>query len=149
MKIRYAHTNIVAKDWQRLADFYVKVFNCIPKPPKRNQSGKWLDKGTGVINAALQGMHLSLPGYDRNGPTLEIYQYADIIPTDQPAPNRQGFGHLAFEVDDVAEVLEKALEAGANRLGEISEHHVKGVGKIQFIYISDPEHNIIELQSWN
>lgn len=149
MNIRYAHTNIVAKDWERLADFYTKVFDCVPKPPKRNQSGNWLDKGTGLTNAALQGVHLTLPGEGENGPTLEIYQYANIIDSEKPAPNRKGLGHLAFEMDNVVDVLEKALEEGASKIGEISEHFVEGVGRIRFIYIYDPEYNIIELQSWD
>ena len=74
MKVKYAHTNIITKDWKKLADFYELVFSCTPVPPERDQKGSWLDKGTGVLNAHLQGMHLRLPGYDDNGPTLEIYQ---------------------------------------------------------------------------
>jgi predicted enzyme related to lactoylglutathione lyase len=31
--MRYVHTNIVAEDWRRLADFYAKVFGCTPVPP--------------------------------------------------------------------------------------------------------------------
>lgn len=149
MKIRYAHTNIIARDWRRLADFYIRVFDCRPKPPERNQSGAWLERGTGVSNAALQGLHLTLPGHGAEGPTLEIYQYQKIIDSDKPVPNSKGLGHLAFEVDNVYEILEKALELGATKIGEISENMVEGVGKIQFIYIYDPEHNIIELQSWS
>ncbi|GAB5528130.1 MAG: hypothetical protein Roseis2KO_60020 [Roseivirga sp.] len=149
MKIRYTHTNIVARDWERLADFYIRVFDCIPKPPKRNQSGTWLEKGTGVKSAALEGMHLTLPGYGNDGPTLEVYQYAEIRDSLKPEPNSKGLGHLAFEVDNVYEILEKALAHGATRIGEISENMVEGVGKIQFVYIRDPEDNIIELQSWD
>ena len=86
--MRYAHTNIIAKDWQKLVDFYIAVFECELKPPVRNQSGDWLASGTGVANASLEGAHLLLPGHGENGPTLEIYQYAEIH--DQPAlmPNR-------------------------------------------------------------
>ncbi|WP_228442096.1 hypothetical protein [Chryseobacterium nematophagum] len=58
MEIKYGHTNIITKDWKKLADFYELVFNCIPVPPERNQKGSWLEKGTGVPNAHLQGMHL-------------------------------------------------------------------------------------------
>ena len=64
MKIRFVHTNIVAKDWKRLAAFYQKVFNCKMLPPERNQKGKWLDKGLGLPKAHLKGAHLLLPGYE-------------------------------------------------------------------------------------
>ena len=60
--MRYAHTNIVAKDWKALADFYIQVFGCTAKPPERDLAGEWLDKATGLHNAHLKGIHLPLPG---------------------------------------------------------------------------------------
>ena len=27
---RYAHTNLIARDWRRLVDFYQTVFGCVP-----------------------------------------------------------------------------------------------------------------------
>ncbi len=149
MKIKYVHTNIIANDWILLSDFYINVFNCVPKLPKRNLSGEWLDKGTGVKDAMLKGMHLHLPGYDNNGPTLEIYQYSKIIKSEKNLPNNKGFGHLAFQVDNVEKILNKAIINGATKIGEISEHYIEGVGLLRFIYIYDPENNIIELQSWD
>lgn len=75
MTIRYAHTNIIAQDWKRLSQFYIQVFDCVPVPPVRDQSGEWLEAATGLSNAALKGTHLRLPGHGENGPTLEIYSY--------------------------------------------------------------------------
>ncbi|MBN2520689.1 MAG: VOC family protein [Bacteroidales bacterium] len=42
--VKYIHTNIVAKDWQKLADFYEKVFGCKKLYPERNLKGEWIDK---------------------------------------------------------------------------------------------------------
>lgn len=78
MSVKYVHTNIISKSWEKLSDFYQSVFECTPVPPTRDLSGDWLDKGTGLNNAHLQGIHLRLPGYGNNGPTLEIYQYVEI-----------------------------------------------------------------------
>ena len=147
--IRYAHTNIIAKDWKQLVDFYVKVFGCDPVPPQRSQAGQWLDKGTGVEKAALEGMHLRLPGHGENGPTLEVYSYQNMLPQSPVKPNQRGIGHLAFEVDHLDKVVELALKHGASKHGEVSQHKVAGVGTIEFIYIADPEGNIIELQHWS
>lgn len=149
MKIKYAHTNIVTKDWKRLAYFYEQVFGCVPILPQRTQKGDWLDRGTGVANAHLQGMHLRLPGFGEQGPTLEIFQYADVIDIEKPLPNKKGFGHIAFQVDDVMKVLSIALEHGAEKVGEVSRQQVPGVGLLTFIYIADPDGNIIELQNWS
>jgi len=150
MTIKYAHTNIISNDWKKLADFYINVFDCIPVPPIRDLSGEWLEKGTAVKNATLQGMHLRLPGHGDNGPTLEIYSYPGMVEKPKPpAANRTGFGHLAFEVDDVNGILQKMISNGGDKLGEIVEHEVEGVGLLTFTYATDPEGNIIEIQSWD
>ena len=78
MNIIFGHTNIIASDWKLLASFYKNVFSCTEVPPQRNQSGKWLEDGTGVTNAHLEGVHLRLPGYGDKGPTLEIYSYSSM-----------------------------------------------------------------------
>ncbi|WP_294297570.1 VOC family protein [uncultured Chryseobacterium sp.] len=149
IKIKYAHTNIITKDWKKLAKFYEIVFNCIPVPPIRNYQGEWLDKGTGVVNAQLEGIQLRLPGYGDNGPTLEIYQYSEMINTERHMANQKGFGHIAFRVDDIAGLLALALTYGASKIGELSEHHFDNMGMFKFIYISDPDGNIIELLNWS
>jgi catechol 2,3-dioxygenase-like lactoylglutathione lyase family enzyme len=61
------------------ADFYRAVFGCTPKPPKRKQEGEWLEQGTGVKDASLEGVHLLLPGHGDEGPTLEIYTYGNLL----------------------------------------------------------------------
>ncbi len=147
--MKYVHTNIISENWQKLADFYINVFDCQPVPPARDQSGNWLDKCTGVSNAHLKGMHLRLPGWGGNGPTLEIYSYGEMEDNLVTIPNRKGFGHIAFEVDDVAEVLENLLVNGGSKQGEITGKMVEGVGYITLIYAKDPEGNIIEIQNWD
>ena len=146
--MRFAHTNIVSTNWKTLVDFYVKIFNCRIVPPIRNQSGEWLDKGTGLKNANLEGAHLLLPGHGQNGPTLEIYQYENIENQKFISPNKRGFGHIAFEVESVEIILEKLLINGGKVNGEVTKRKVEGVGEITFVYVRDPEGNLIELQSW-
>ncbi len=146
--MKYVHTNIISKDWRRLADFYIKVFNCKPTLPERDLKGEWLEKGTGVKNATLKGMHLLLPGCGKEGPTLEIFQYSENLNKALPAAaNREGLGHLAFKVDDVDKILSEILENGGKKLGEVVSKEFK-TGTLVFTYAADPEDNIIEIQSW-
>ena len=149
MPIRYAHTNIIAQDWRKLKDFYTQVFECRFVPPERDQSGSWLEKATNVNNAHLQGVHLRLPGHGETGPTLEIYSYNQMAEKPAVAANRKGYGHLAFAVDDVAACLEKVLSYGGQKLGEIVTRDIPGAGTITFTYATDPEGNILELQTWH
>ena len=148
MPVRYAHTNIISDNWQALANFYQEVFECIPVPPERSQSGPWLEAGTGVKGAELTGVHLRLPGYGERGPTLEIYQYTRMKEKLDPAANRKGLGHLAFAVDDVVATLEMVIAKGGRALGQVVTTRVPGAGEICFVYACDPEGNIIELQRW-
>lgn len=146
--MRFAHTNIVSKNWKVLADFYIKTFNCKIVPPIRKQSGEWLEKGTGLKKAKLEGVHLLLPGYGEKGPTNEIYQYETFQDQKHISPNKRGFSHIAFEVYNVEKVLETLKKNGGKEFGEITKRKVDDVGELTFVYARDPEGNLIELQSW-
>jgi catechol 2,3-dioxygenase-like lactoylglutathione lyase family enzyme len=117
--------------------------------PQRNLSGAWLAKGTGVEEAEIKGAHLRLPGWSNQGPTLEIFQYTNNKEQQFPLANRKGLGHLAFEVADVDAALEKALAFGGQRYGEVVSHAVEAIGTLTFVYLRDPDGNIIELQHWD
>jgi len=146
--MRFAHTNIAAKDWRHLSNFYIKVFNCKEKLPKRNLSGDWLDQATGLTNARLAGIHLLLPGHGASGPTLEIFTYEDMHESKLVMANNTGYTHIAFEVENVETTLNHALNNGAKLLGKVTEKIIENVGALKFVYFRDPEGNIIEIQSW-
>jgi len=146
--MRFAHLNIVAKNWKRLSDFSIKVFNSRIKPPERHLSGGWLDQATGLKNAKISGVHLLLPGHGDNGPTLEIFSYEDAYNSTLTMANYIGFTHIAFEVDDVERILNTALSYDAELLGEITEKEFENIGNLKFVYFRDPEGNIVEIQSW-
>jgi predicted enzyme related to lactoylglutathione lyase len=146
--IKYAHTNIITDDWKRLAEFYITVFECKPLYPERDLRGEWLERATSVKNAHLKGIHLSLPGFEEALPTLEIFQYENNENGLWPQANRRGFGHIAFRVDDVPAMLNRILQHGGSRVGELVETEVADVGILNFVFAKDIDGNIIELQQW-
>jgi predicted enzyme related to lactoylglutathione lyase len=148
MNARYVHTNIIARDWQSLAGFYTSVFGCIFVPPERKYSGPALDAGTGLPDSALCGVHLRLPGHGPQGPTLEIYSYSQLAGSPPPAVNRPGLAHLAFEVPSVEDARQQVLAAGGNPVGEVVTLTTSEGRQVTWCYLTDPEGNIIELQSW-
>jgi len=148
MSIKYVHTNLIARDWKLLANFYIQVFGCITVLPERNISGKWIDEMTGVSDVRIRGVHLRLPGYE-DGPTLEIFTYDPKDPRSNiPGINQNGFGHIAFHVDDVEEVLTSLLAHGGTQLGGFVKKTYEGLGVFSGVYARDPEGNIIEIQNW-
>lgn len=146
---RYVHTNLVARDWQALAGFYEDVFGCEPVPPYRDYAGPDLEAGTGVPGATLKGVHLRLPGGGVDGPTLEIFEYSVAAKGQPPAVNRPGFGHIAFAVQDVAEARQLVLEAGGDSVGEVVTLETSAGTRVTWCYVTDPEGNVVELQSWS
>lgn len=148
MEIRFAHVNLVARDWRKLSRFYIDVFGCKPKPPERDLSGEWLDRATSLKETHIRGVHLYLPGFDSNIPTIEIFEYSDPEGNQSKSPNKEGFGHIAFTVDDVEGCIERIVQNGGRLAGEIVDADIPGAGKIHFAYARDPEGNIIEIQKW-
>ena len=140
---------MIARDWRALARFYEDVFGCRPVPPERDYRGRDLDAGTGLQGAHLTGAHLRLPGLGPDGPTLEIYNYDELAPAVPHVINRPGFGHIAFGVDDVARARDEVLAAGGGTVGEIVTLQTATGARVTFCYLTDPEGNIIELQSWS
>jgi predicted enzyme related to lactoylglutathione lyase len=146
---RFGHVNLVARDWRVLVGFYADVFGCVFIPPERDYSGRDLAAGTGVTNAALRGAHLRLPGHGDGGPTLEIYQYSTELHPQPTAANRPGFGHIAFAVPDVRAARTTVLQHGGSAVGDVVTLQTNDGRRVTWAYVTDPEGNIVELQSWS
>ncbi|RTQ50174.1 VOC family protein [Hymenobacter gummosus] len=142
---RYAHTNLTAEDWQALASFYERVFGCVPILPQRDYQDSALTTEPGTRR---RGVHLRLPGYGDNGPTLEIFGYDPLTNRARTAPNRPGFGHIAFEVPDVAAARAVVLAEGGSALGDVATQMTPLGRSVTWAYVMDPECNIIELHAW-
>lgn len=147
--VRFGHTNLIARNWRGLARFYESVFGCVAVPPERNYRGPDLERGTGVAGSGLEGIHLRLPGHGPDGPTLEIYTYDRLEDAPTPAVNRPGWGHIAFAVDDVEAWIDSVLAAGGSRVGDVVTLTTASGTRVTWCYVTDPEGNVLELQSWS
>lgn len=146
---RFGHVNLIARDWSRLADFYERVFGCTPVPPERHLHGHEVAAATGVPDAEFRGMHLRLPGGGPTGPTLEIFEYEPSLPGQASAANRPGLGHIAFVVPDIAAAQATVLAHGGGTIGERITTRTADGREVTWVYLTDPEGNIIELQRWS
>jgi predicted enzyme related to lactoylglutathione lyase len=108
-----------------------------------------LEAGTGVPGASLCGVHLRLPGVDAKGPTLEIFTYSRLADGAAPAANRPGFAHIAFEVTSVRAARDEIIGAGGQAIGDVVALETATGARVTWCYVTDPEGNIIELQSWS
>lgn len=148
-KLKYVHTNILAKDWKKLAQFYIDVFDCKPHYPERDLEGDWIDNMTNISDVQIKGIHLELPGYE-DGPTLEIFSYNHPLDKNHVIQiNEIGLTHIAFRADNVQEMVDKVIAHGGSFYGEIVETKIENVGIITAVYMRDPERNILEIQNWS
>ena len=145
--VKYGHTNLIAKDWRALARFYEDLFGCTRVPPERDFKGPDLERGTAIPGAQLRGAHLRLPGHGPEGPTLEIFNYNVMEEKPGVAVNRPGFGHIAFVVDDVPSARQAVLAAGGQPVGEVVTLTNAAGAMLTWVYVTDPEGNVLELQS--
>jgi predicted enzyme related to lactoylglutathione lyase len=144
---RYIHTNLIARDWRALAAFYRSVFGCVDVPPERDFASDQVEAGTGVPGAALRGIHMRLPGCGADGPTLEIFNYSQLANAVAPVANRPGFAHIAFAVPSVADARAEVLANGGRAIGDVVTVTTSR-GTVTWCYVTDPEGNIVELQTW-
>ena len=147
-RARFVHTNVVAADWRALASFYERVFGCEVVPPERHFTGPALEAGTGVAGARLDGVHLRLPGHGPTGPTLEVFSYSPAADRLPALVNRPGLGHVAFEVESVSDARREVLSQGGQPVGDIVTLTTADGRQVTWCYVTDPEGNIVELQSW-
>jgi len=150
IRAAFGHVSLVAGDWRRLADFYVRLLGCEFVPPERDLRGPALESGTAVPGARVRGGHFRLPGHGPNGPTLEILQYDGTTPARHAAlANRPGYAHLAFAVPDVEAARALVLADGGRAVGAVVTTGVAGGRRVTWTYLTDPEGNMLELQCWS
>ena len=149
MPTRYAHVNIMAADWKRLAAFYETVFDCEPVSSERDHHGPHIDALTAESGQRFCGRHLRAPGHGENGPTIEIFTASKGGEESPKRLTRPGFSHVAFEVDDVDAKRAQIKDLGGGDYGELVTIDIAGAGMLTLIYMADPEGNIVEQQKWH
>jgi glyoxylase I family protein len=146
---RFGHVNVTSPDWRRLAAFYTDVFGCEFVPPERDIRSADLDAATGLSDAHLTGAHLRLPGHGDAGPTIEIFSYDELSANAGADVARAGWGHIAFQVPDVAAAMEAVQQAGGGRVGQVITTGTADGRRVTWCYATDPDGNIVELQAWS
>ena len=146
---RFGHVNVTGLDWRILAAFYGDVFGCKPVPPERDYRSADLDAATNLAGAHLTGAHLQLPGHGPTGPTIEIYQYDEMVDGAPPRVNRPGWGHIAFQVPDVESAVDAVVAHGGARFGTVVTLQTSDGRRVTWCYAQDPAGNLIELQAWS
>lgn len=141
--MKFSHVNMIARDTDKLADFYKTVFGCDDLYARKDLSGEAISKCNGVPDAEIYAAWLSLPGVD--GTFLEIFQYKNTHDRPTPLVNQPGYGHISFEVEDIQATYDAAINAGGAPLGEVKNFGTEEA-PLFYVYVRDPEGNVVELE---
>lgn len=141
--MKLAHINLVARDAEALAAFYVDVLRCEHLREPRALSGERVSRGNGIANSQIYSIWLKFPELDR--PFLEIHEHKVTYDRDQPRVNEPGFAHLSFQLKDISGILSQIIQAGGAQIGEITDLGTEEK-PLLIAYARDPEGNILELE---
>jgi catechol 2,3-dioxygenase-like lactoylglutathione lyase family enzyme len=141
--MRFSHIGIVARDANRLAEFYKKVFGCKELRSPRTISGEKVSRGNGLPDSRIYSIWLSLPGVEI--PFLEIHQYDVTKNRAVPYVNEPGYGHISFAVKDIRSKSAEIVDAGGQKLGEITNLG-SADNPVLAVYMRDLEGNVIEIE---
>ena len=141
--MKFAHINLVARDADALAAFYVNVFKCQYLREAKLLSGEKVSRGNGLPNSEIYSIWLTFA--DCDAPFLEIHQHKVMHDRERPRVNEPGFGHLSFQTGDIRAALSAVIAAGGERVGEITDFGSAGQSFL-IAYVRDPEGNLLELE---
>lgn len=138
------HVNIVTRDLEGTARFFVDTFGFAAGPAKV-LSGAWVDELTGYKNASATFMPLTPPDGGPNACSIRLLTY--INPVSPPAsggdaqPNQPGCRHLGFVVPDI-DALYDQLKATWRFF---SAPVLVSAMNLKTVYFVGPEQVIIQL----
>ena len=141
--LKLLHVSLTARDADALSAFYRGALGFVDRRPPSRLSGEIVSRGNGLPNSNIYAIWLNLP--DDHGPFLEIMEYDEAVDRHVPAVNELGYGHLAFEVQNLDETIEKVLRFGGALQGQVTNFGTKEKPHL-IVYMRDPEGNIFELE---
>ena len=135
----FVHIGLVVEDLDEMVRFLGLLgFDC-GKPAVHG--GEWIDRIIGLDDATVEVVMARGPG---GADMFEVVRFRSPSAGAQeaaPAANRPGLRHVAFKVDDVRGVVDRAGEAGWDTVGEIVDYE----NTFRLCYVRGPEGLIVEL----
>ena len=104
-------------------------------------SGAWIDRIIGLEDATVEIVMVRGPDGSDVFEVVRFHAPAAGAQEAVPAANRPGLRHVAFTVDDVRGVVDRARAAGWETVGEIVDYE----GTFLLCYVRGPEGLIVEL----
>jgi catechol 2,3-dioxygenase-like lactoylglutathione lyase family enzyme len=144
---RIDHVNLVVGDLETMAAFYRDTLG-LAVTKRITICGPWIEAITGLAGAEADVVYLE----PASGPGVELICYRTpgaSRPERLGEANTPGLRHVAFQVDDLAGLLQQLRAAHAPVLSDVQEVPTEqvefGGRQKRIVYCRDPEGNLLEL----
>jgi catechol 2,3-dioxygenase-like lactoylglutathione lyase family enzyme len=107
-------------------------------------SGKTMDDYMGVSNIEADHVTLAIENPHAEVQLLHYRRPNAIVDADVARPNRLGFNHLCFAVDDLEAEVAKLTASGVKLRNKIMDFHNR-----RLVFLHGPEDITIELAQWH
>ena len=145
------HINIVVRDLERSARFYVELLG-LEETRRAHLEGAWIEQIVGLKEVQAEVVYVQPRG---GGPRIELIHYhapAGVALPECAQPNTIGLRHVAFRVEKMDEIYRRLLEAGVEFVGPpvkvpggVVQHDA---GDKRLCYFHDPDGVILELAEY-
>ena len=136
----FSHVAITVADFNRSVRFYPELFGAtlvgVSHTPKERIQGFF---GVDDPDPELKIGWLRLPG----GATIEIFEFTPYVPAEPTVWNRQGIHHFSVNVHDTDRWHAYLASRGVKIVAEPLTS--PGPGPHTFMFIADPDGNLLEL----
>jgi catechol 2,3-dioxygenase-like lactoylglutathione lyase family enzyme len=137
------HVNIVVSNLEKAKDFFIQLGFTVGDESKL--SGEWISDIVGLQNVNARYVTLSLPDTETN---LELIEYESPKSTQDPnmhKANQIGFRHIAFEVENIDNVVCNLKDKGIKFISPIQTYPKTGK---RLVYFWGPDNILLELAQY-
>jgi catechol 2,3-dioxygenase-like lactoylglutathione lyase family enzyme len=137
------HINVVVSDLDEAKSFFIQLGFAVGD--ESELSGEWISSIVGLQNVKANYATLSLHGTETN---LELIEYASPPSARDPdmgKANQMGFRHIAFEVENIDEIVQDLKDKGIKFISPI--HTYPKTGK-RLVYFWGPDRILLELAQY-
>jgi catechol 2,3-dioxygenase-like lactoylglutathione lyase family enzyme len=137
------HINVVVSNLDEAKSFFVQLGFTVGD--ESELSGEWISSIVALSNVMARYATLNLPGTETN---LELIEYASPPSERDPnmgKANQMGFRHIAFEVENIDEIVQDLKDKGIKFISSI--HAYPKTGK-RLVYFWGPDGILLELAQY-
>lgn len=137
------HINVVVSDLDEAKAFFVQLGFAVGD--ESELSGEWISSIVGLSNVSARYVTLKLPGTETNLELIEYINPHSERDINMGMANKMGFRHIAFEVENIDEIVQDFKDKGIKFISSI--HAYPKTGK-RLVYFWGPDGILLELAQY-